>query len=87
LVDPPVGYQPIGLKWVFKLKKDAAGRIVKHKAGLVAKRYVAGIDFDKVFAPVAHLDSVRFFTCTCCTGRLEGTSYGCKISILEWNST
>lgn len=61
MVDPPVGYQPIGLKWVFKLKKDAAGRIVKHNAGLVAKRYVAGIDFDKVFAPVAHLDSVRFF--------------------------
>ncbi|WVZ76853.1 hypothetical protein U9M48_024780, partial [Paspalum notatum var. saurae] len=61
LVDPHAGQRPIGLKWVYKLKKDAAGSIVKHKAPLVAKGYVqqAGIDFDEVFAPVARLDSVR----------------------------
>jgi hypothetical protein len=61
LVDQLAGYQPIWLKWVFKLKKDAKGVIVKHKARLVAKGYAqkAGIDFDEVFAPVARLDSVR----------------------------
>ncbi|KAF0926080.1 hypothetical protein E2562_021794 [Oryza meyeriana var. granulata] len=34
---------------------------MKHKARLVAKGYVqrVGVDFDKVFAPVARLDSVR----------------------------
>jgi hypothetical protein len=53
--------QLIGLKWVFKLKKDASGVIMKHKARLVVKRYVeqAGVDFDEVYAPVARLDSVR----------------------------
>lgn len=61
LVDLPPGQRPIGLKWVYKLKKDAAGNVVKHKACLVAKGYVqrAGVDFDEVFAPVARLDSVR----------------------------
>ena len=61
LVDPPPRQRPIGLKWVFKTKRDAAGNISKHKARLVAKGYVQrqGIDFDEVFALVARLESVR----------------------------
>jgi hypothetical protein len=61
LTDLPPGHRPIGLKWVFKTKKDAAGVVVKHKARLVAKGYVQreGVDFDDVFAHVARLDSVR----------------------------
>lgn len=61
LVDPPRRSRPIGLKWVFKAKKDAAGLISKYKARLVAKGYVqrADVDFNQVFAPVSHLESVR----------------------------
>jgi hypothetical protein len=61
LTDLPASHRPIGLKWVYKLKKDANGVTVKHKARLVVKGYVqqTGIDFDEVFAPVARLDSVR----------------------------
>jgi hypothetical protein len=61
LVEAPPGHRPIGLKWVFKTKRDAAGIITKHKARLVAKGYVQhqGVDFDEVFAPVARLESVR----------------------------
>lgn len=61
LTDLPVSKRPIGLKWVFKLKKDETGAVVKHKARLVAKGYVQrqGIDFDEVFAPVARMESVR----------------------------
>ena len=61
LVDPPMRQRPIGLKWVFKTKRDATGIIIKHKARLVAKGYVQrqGVDFDEVFAPVARLETVR----------------------------
>jgi len=47
LVDPPAGCRPIGLKWVYKVKRDERGAIVKHKARLVARGFVQreGIDF------------------------------------------
>jgi hypothetical protein len=40
LVELPKGQRPIGLKWVFNLKRNAEGEVVKHKARLVAKGYV-----------------------------------------------
>jgi hypothetical protein len=61
LTSLPAGHRAIGLKWVYKVKRNEAGDVVRHKARLVAKGYVqrAGIDFDDVFAPVVRLESVR----------------------------
>jgi len=61
LTELPAGHRPIGLKWVFKLKKNAEGEVLKHKARLVAKGYVQkqGVDYEEVFAPVARLDTVK----------------------------
>jgi len=55
------GHRPITLKWVFKLKKDEQGVVIKHKARLVARGFVQqeGIDYDDAFAPVARMESVR----------------------------
>jgi hypothetical protein len=60
LSDLPPNQKPIGLKWVYKLKKNSNGVVTKHKARLVAKGYVQtqGIDFEEVFAPVARLDTI-----------------------------
>jgi hypothetical protein len=57
----PSGHKAIGLKWVFKLKKDNKGEVVKHKARLVGKGYIQrqGIDLEEVFAPLARLEIVR----------------------------
>jgi len=48
LVDPPAGCRPIGLKWVFKVKRNERGEVVRHKARLVAKGFVQheGINFE-----------------------------------------
>jgi hypothetical protein len=61
LAELPRDQHAIDLKWVYKVKRDENGAIVKYKARLVAKGYVQrpGIDFDEVFAPVARLESVR----------------------------
>lgn len=61
LVDLPNGVKPIGLKWIFKLKRNSDGSINKFKARLVAKGYVQrhGIDFDEVYAPVARIETIR----------------------------
>ena len=61
LVDLPKGHRAIGLKWVYKVKRDENGSIAKYKARLVAKGYVQCpvIDFEEVFTPVARLESVR----------------------------
>ncbi|WVZ51069.1 LOW QUALITY PROTEIN: hypothetical protein U9M48_002253 [Paspalum notatum var. saurae] len=55
------GHRPIGLKWVFKLKKEAQGIVVRHKARLVAKGYMqrADVEFEEVFTPAARLDSMH----------------------------
>ena len=60
LVDPPPRCCPIGLKLVYKVKRDERGAIVKHKARLIAQGFVhrEGIDFQEVFAPVARMESI-----------------------------
>ena len=39
LVSPPKDYKPIGLKWVFKIKRGQNNQILKYKARLVVKGY------------------------------------------------
>jgi hypothetical protein len=60
LADLPRGHSTTTVKWVFKLKRDEAGAIIKHKARLMARGFMQreAIDFDDTFAPVAHMESV-----------------------------
>ncbi|GKC35499.1 retrovirus-related pol polyprotein from transposon TNT 1-94 [Tanacetum coccineum] len=53
----------ITLKWIYKVKLDELGGILKNKARLVARGYrqEEGIDFEESFAPVARLDAIRIF--------------------------
>ena len=61
LVDLPDGVNPIGCKWVFKLKTDKDGNVYVYNVRLVAKRFkqIHGIDYRLTFSPVAMLKSIR----------------------------
>ena len=61
LESPPSNCKPIGLKWIFKLKKNPKGEIIRHKARLVVKGYSQkkGIDYEEVFAPVVRFETIR----------------------------
>ncbi|GJZ34870.1 retrovirus-related pol polyprotein from transposon TNT 1-94 [Tanacetum coccineum] len=60
LVPRPDKVMVITLKWIYKVKLDELGGILKNKARLVARGYrqEEGIDFEESFAPVARLDAI-----------------------------
>nr|GEV58377.1 retrovirus-related Pol polyprotein from transposon TNT 1-94 [Tanacetum cinerariifolium] len=53
----------ISLKWIYKVKLNEIGGILKNKARLVARGYrqEEGIDFEESFNPVARLDAIQIF--------------------------
>ncbi|GJZ22420.1 putative ribonuclease H-like domain-containing protein [Tanacetum coccineum] len=63
LVPHPDKVMVITLKWIYKVKLDELGGILKNKARLVARGYFQeeGIDLEESFAPVASLDAIRIF--------------------------
>ncbi|GJT59370.1 gag-pol polyprotein [Tanacetum coccineum] len=63
LVPRPDKVMIITLKWIYKVKLDEMGGILKNKARLVARGYrqEEGIDFEESFAPVARLDAIQSF--------------------------
>lgn len=69
----PSGHKAIGLTCVFKVKRDLAGNVMKHKVKLVAKGYaqIQGVDYDEVFAPVARMETVRLLLALAAQGEWE----------------
>nr|GEW99908.1 hypothetical protein [Tanacetum cinerariifolium] len=63
LVPRPDKVMVITLKWIYKVKLDELGGILKNKARLVARGYhqEEGIDFEESFSLVARLEAIRIF--------------------------
>ncbi|GJX93915.1 retrovirus-related pol polyprotein from transposon TNT 1-94 [Tanacetum coccineum] len=53
----------ISLKWIFNVKLEEYGGVLKNKPRLVAKGYrqEEGIDFEDSFTPVARVEAIRIF--------------------------
>ncbi|GJZ44156.1 putative ribonuclease H-like domain-containing protein [Tanacetum coccineum] len=63
LVPRPDKVMVITLKWIYKVKLDELGGILKNKARLMSHGYhqEEGIYFEESFAPVARLEAIRIF--------------------------
>ena len=57
----PKDRKPISCRWVYALKKNANGDIIRYKARLVARGFSQeyGTDYKETFAPVIRLDALR----------------------------
>ena len=57
----PHDRKAIDSRWVFAIKEDADGNIVKYKARIVAKGFSQqpGIDYEETYAPVGRMVSLR----------------------------
>jgi len=58
----PKDHRVIGVKWVYKTKKNAHGEVERYKERLVAKGYKQrhDIDYEEVYAPVARMETIRW---------------------------
>lgn len=61
LVSLPPGRKALDCKWVYKTKKDAAGKIERYKARLVARGFAQTkrIDYEDTYSPVVRYESIR----------------------------
>ena len=61
IVERPEGVNVVDSKWVFRMKKDAKGKVIKWKARLVARGFtqIYGVNYFETFAPVVRLALIR----------------------------
>nr|GFC82248.1 hypothetical protein [Tanacetum cinerariifolium] len=77
----------ITLKWIYKVKLDELGGILKNKPRLAARGYrqEEGIDFEESFALVARLKAVRIFLAYAANKNMVVYQMDVKIAFLNGN--
>ncbi|GJY35673.1 retrovirus-related pol polyprotein from transposon TNT 1-94 [Tanacetum coccineum] len=87
LLPRPDKVMVITLKWIYKVKLDELGGILKNKARLVACGYrqEEGIDFKESFAPVTRLEAIRIFLAFAAHMNMVVYQMDVKIAFLNGN--
>ncbi|GJX98877.1 retrovirus-related pol polyprotein from transposon TNT 1-94 [Tanacetum coccineum] len=76
----------IKLKWIYKVKTDKFGGVLKNKARLVAQGFKQeeGIDYEESFAPVTRIEAIRIFDNPLHVYKLKKALYGLKQAPHTW---
>ncbi|MBW0545952.1 hypothetical protein O181_085667, partial [Austropuccinia psidii MF-1] len=66
-------YKLVGTTWVFKIKRDELNKPIEYKACLCAQGFTQsmGVDFNKTYAPMGHLNFLRTLTAFACVNKLQ----------------
>ncbi|GJU53679.1 copia protein [Tanacetum coccineum] len=75
----------IALKWIYKVKLNEYGDVLKNKARLAAKGYrqKEGIDFEESFAPVTRIEAIRIFIANAASKNMTIYQMDIKIAFLN----
>jgi len=78
-----------GSKWVFRLKKDEKGRIIRYKTKLVALGYSQefGMDYHEIFAPMVKQTTLRTLLTIAGRDKLQVRHYDIKNAFLNADLT
>ena len=87
LVDAPPNARPIGVRWIFKIKR--VNNRVRYKARLVALGYAQrpGIDFNETYAPVIRAITVRILLSIAATLDMEIVQFDVSTAFLNGTIT
>lgn len=79
------GRKAITCKWVFKVKLNPDGSILKRKARLVARGFsqVSGVDYFETFSPVVRYESVRCILALAASLDMEMVQFDVKTAFLN----
>ena len=85
LVDLPTGHKIISNRWIYRVKRDANGKINRYKARLVARGFNQreGIDYDETFSPVVRFDTIRVMLSIAANENLELAQFDVKSAFLN----
>lgn len=63
LIARPKSANILGCRWVYTIKQDDSGNIVRYKSRLVAQGYkqIKGESYDETYSPVVNFGVIRFF--------------------------
>ena len=73
LVTLPPRQSVVGCKWIYKIKIHSDGSIEWYNTRLVAKSFTQeyGIDYEEIFAPIAHISSIRAFLAVAAASKFD----------------
>ncbi|GJT66819.1 retrovirus-related pol polyprotein from transposon TNT 1-94 [Tanacetum coccineum] len=85
LVSCPDKVMLIKLKWIYKVKTDEFGGVLKNKARLVAQGFKQeeGIDFEESFAPVARIEAIHIFVANATNNNMKIFQMDVKMTFLN----
>ncbi|GJW15040.1 retrovirus-related pol polyprotein from transposon TNT 1-94 [Tanacetum coccineum] len=73
------------LKWIYKVKTNEFGWVLKNKARLVAQGFMQeqGINFEELFAPVARIEAIRIFIANAANKNMKIFQMDVKMAFLN----